>query len=407
MEVLIRNVPLQANEKLLRKFFESIMAKFSIQNFSCQKSKRNAFLIFHRAPDCLRFLERYGQITGANGRSVNGPHTEQLEVLGQPIYCMASHKSPDPYHLKCLEREFQQQQKKPSSGPLVVFDGKSTGSHVFDTTSLSCGVWSYEGSNLVFLSYKHWNESGSLTITSRKSVLRLHSGKQVEISHLDVENIAVTNELIPSMTYTMSMAPRFTETNPLARMLNTLSLSKRGSAKNLTVRQSHLGEGHEKLAATCLVYRITCRPLAFSQKLSNLGKSRGIPTPIFRSTQVRAPREKWHTEMEKLRNAFVRDYQNLPFAVLFQINRLALNGYLRPDRVLELFPIIDLMVSRSGIHVSVATLRKFAQQIPFAGPETEASDHSLQALAKILLDNEERSKKEEILFKQKYESLRM
>ncbi|KAI9739001.1 MAG: hypothetical protein M1818_005315 [Claussenomyces sp. TS43310] len=408
MEAFIRNVPEQANETLLKRFFQSVLAKLSIQCFSCQRFRRYATLVFLSKEDCLRFLSHHGQTVTSTGRSINGPRTVQLIFLNVPIYCSASNKQPDPYHLRCLELQVKQVQRHISANPTYTRDIGDTSqedSRSFDCESVLCGVWSYENTDLVFTTHVKWNVAATAKFTARKMILEMSSGKQIAIAYNTVQNIAVTNEPSASMTFTLSAAPYFTEKNPLADLFATLSMNRSGKAqKTLPVRLSSLGGEHEKLVSNCLVYRITCLPSGFNQRMTSLRKSREIPSVVYCQTRVRRPLEPWHTEWGRLRRAFSTLYQSLPFAILFQMQKLAQNGFLPPSRVLELFPTVSLMVGRSGVQVSVVAIQKLWQQIPYAGPETEASEVSLLALATLLIENEKWSKKEETLLAEKRES---
>ena len=82
-------------------------------------------------------------------------------------------------------------------------------------------------------------------------------------------------------------------------------------------------------------------------------------------------------------------YGNLSFDMKFQMQKLAQNGYLSPDLVVELLAVVSRHVQERDIKIVTQSVRTLSGQIPFAGPTTEASDLNLETLTRMLVENQE------------------
>lgn len=88
MEVFVRNLPAQTNEKSLRNHLRSAFASLSIQDVHCQKASGKTFasLTFLSIDDGRKFLARHGQIKAVGRqRHVFKQQPEILKLQGSAI----------------------------------------------------------------------------------------------------------------------------------------------------------------------------------------------------------------------------------------------------------------------------------------------------------------------------------
>jgi RNA dependent RNA polymerase len=402
MEVFIRNLPEQTTEKRLRKFLKPYLEALSINTFSCEKMQRAriATLTFLYPPQGQLFLMRHGQRETKPGVRVNYPNVIQLRIMDTPIFCSASNKAPDTFQIRALEAEARAGTSR--SKPAI--DEKSVNQQkaplVYSSSYASCGVWSYEGSELVFVSHLQWMSPGEIKFGARRMMLTM-GATRIEFAYSWIQNIAVGGPQTPSMTITCRYAPKFsqkTEETELEALIKVLNIKVRTREKRRPPwkRLSTLGVDHENIVSSCLVYRIGISSPSFNEQIRNLKMSFDLPPTIYLRTHVRLPREALVTELGRLQHAFTSSFKTLPFAVKFQMQKLAQDGYLPPSTVIKMFPDVVLMVQRSGVPVTISALKKLFFDVPYRGPETEAHEFHVDALLQALRKNEDRAKREEL-----------
>jgi hypothetical protein len=402
MEVFIRNIPPQTTEKSLKKYLQPKLDALHIKTFSCQKMGKFATVTFLHETDGHLFLSKYGQIDSGNGRRIKPPNSTQLYIMNVPIYCTASKEPLDKFQLRSLESEARaaESKQKHTIGSDGGQDNAPKAIRTFNFSSVSCGMWSYEGSELVFLSHQKWSSAGELRFGPKK--LRLTMGiLRIELPYSWIYNITVGGHATTSMALTCRYAPRFFESNEsgfeaLIRTLDLKIQTQRGSEKKKALwrRISALGREHQNIVSSCLVYRVDVASPDFSEDIRSLKVSREIPPTSYLRTRVHEPREPLANELRRLQQAFVTSYSNIPFPIMFQLQRLAQDGYLSPRSVIQLFPEIISMAKRSGTSITVSALLKLFHQVPYRGPEAEAYEFHYDTLVQKLRDNEERSQRE-------------
>jgi len=171
MEVHVRHVPQQATENGFKNFMKPHFAKLGIRAVNCQKARDKPFasLTFLHLNDAQRFLAAHGQArlppgeqimieykralltftTGTRHRRQPSKTATNLNFRGQTIYCERSNRDPNPYLLRTLEKE----QKDRHAKSVVAASAVETPDVLpieFECSSVSCGVWSYSDSDLVF-----------------------------------------------------------------------------------------------------------------------------------------------------------------------------------------------------------------------------------------------------------------
>ncbi|KAF4624670.1 hypothetical protein G7Y89_g13499 [Cudoniella acicularis] len=386
MEVFVRDVPIQVTANGLRNLLSSFMTDLSIQIFHCEKQKNGKFawLTFLRVEDGQRFLAKYGQ--GA----------KKIAILGVSISCALSKNAPNQHMLGSLALEEKNLRSKEAELPIRNnTQHPETAAKKFSSSSVSCGVWTYANSTVVFAPTLTWKNDGVVKFGTRSLSLTLDSGNRMDIPYSVVLGITLEESPQPLFTFTLCEAPRFYETHPSSDSLAAASNQSRLQRK----RTSFLSGEHEWIFGSCLVYRIV---LKNGPKVGNymraLIHAPGMPPMIHQRINVGQFRKPLIGELKRLQDLLIKMSSSpvkLPWKLCFQVRRLAMNAYLTPEAVLDLLPEIENMMSRSGLIHTTNAIRKMFHQIPFAGPDTEAQELELSALIKLLKSNEEQSKRGE------------
>jgi hypothetical protein len=387
MEVFIRGVPKRETEKSLNDFFNNVLSRLQMEDWMCQKiaQKPWAKLIFLNSKDGLRFLSLYGQ---------SFSHTN-LMFKGRLLHCSLSDRM-DKFALRSLEmdKKARAEHKLTPAKSAVTHTGKDY--RILPCTSMSCGLWDYVESELVFKPYLTLTEPAKMTFNAKFIVFKMDTIQRLDISYYGIETVAWEGLPVPAITFTLREAPRFFESleqddlaTQMERLFNTTYM---GPDWN---RLPRLNKDHRKIAGSCLVYRFL---LTTSSKLDDhikaLGQVRGMPPIIRRHINVCQPRETYAAAFDRLLQLLSPTATTLPFAIKFQLQKLAQNGYLPPSKVIALLPEVENMSLRSDRRVCVNAIRKFFLQIPFAGPDTEPDFFKLQTLIDILKNNEQLSKRD-------------
>jgi RNA dependent RNA polymerase len=397
MEVFIRHVPERATEQQMSAFFQPILSKMSIENWQCQKKMKKKFatLTFLSPVDAERFLGLYGQIKNHLNRDYLPPGRTNLRFQGTLLFCSASTNSLDPLAIKSLEMDAKArkaQKKKPAKDHTT--PNSSSGAHATtESSSVSCGLWEYVGTAVVFRSYLQWPVCGSLRFGAKRAVIRLDSTQTIDIPYSTVQAIAFEGLPSPSITFTLTEAPQFSQDIDLNQLLLTiLSLNARhGPTRE---RLTALSSEHEKIAGSCLVYRIELFSGLSDGHINALSHAHGLPPATRCHIKVQKPTERYEVESKMLLEVLALALSNavLPFGVLFQVQKLAQNGYLSPNKVLKLLPEIFSLRKRSNVRICVNAIRGLFQTLPFPGPDTDAAEFSLEAIKSLLKESEERAR---------------
>jgi hypothetical protein len=397
MDIFVRNVPNQCTDKQLHKFLSPYLKPLGTDVFHCNKFKNKtlALVTLLDAVQVHRFLALYGDNVLQNPT----PLKQNLTFLGKTLYFAAGNKQPDPILLHSLRKEAKDKAKNilkrrlPASPPAARLERK------YPYLSLSCGVWDYKDSNLSFVSHFHDARRGLVMFGKQALALvvqpdiGISSCYRVDFPYYSVQSITSGNFQDPSLTFTLSEAPRIYEITDTEQTLEALLSSLRIRSQTRTppkrLRISSLGTTHDTVVSSCFVYRVRLAEPSSLRHIDNLLKQgQKMPPSISCPTVMMAAGTAFGHEMEALLLALSQRFQSLSFGVKFQMQRLAQNGYLTPARVLKLLPEVSQIFTRSGGMVCTEAVRKLFRQIPFSGPDAEPSSFALDTLLDLLRGNE-------------------
>ena len=226
--------------------------------------------------------------------------------------------------------------------------------------------------------------------------------QQVIIRYDSIESM-VTGDVDrnnPSISFSLAEAPRLyekistpTEDEMLAQTLLTLALQRPGSRIPFNPvkrkRTSALNKAHGKVVASCLCYRVTLFDNRDMRAVRALNQIQEIPSSVAYNTTVEFDTtHSFPVQMTKLNNALTGGkYAQFSFGAKFQLQRLAQNGYLPPSRVVDLMDAVSKLSSDISWSVMAKAIQRLSEQIPYAGPATDASELSLETLSDQLVEN--------------------
>lgn len=353
------------------------------------------------------------------GQVRSNPHSKPLRAsrqavnlifFNQSIYCERSNKDANPYLLRVLQSEKHERETRTPEVKLRNDIPAKKGDILpitFKCSSISSGIWNYNlvGSDLVYAPQLQWDIPGSARFGDRAIILRLTSNQRIEFRYSSINDITTELGGSPSLIISMMEPPRLFEeivADPVADLLASLNLSqfvqqqprRNGPSR---YRIAYLTGEHREIAAHCLVYKLVlddrCEMALPSnennnEKISLLRQAHGIPALISRHTDVVRMTEKYADSFERLKQALISISNELPFALQFQIQKIAQNNYLPPSKVRQLLPEIIAIKKRSNLPICISAVRKLSNQIDFPGPNVEGHDFVLQTLIDLLQENE-------------------
>ena len=403
MEVFVRNLPDQATEKQINNFFRNVLEKLGIKTYDCQKLTGRGL-----ATITILDVGRAQNFLNLHGEKRSGPFgthfvKQKLFLMGRPVNCSQSRKLPDKFLLETLKKEESDRYAKPQPRqPQTVPAKVQKHQRAFDMTKLKCGQWTYAGDDLVFATYFEELRDGRIIFGDRTVFMTLQASsqnkpsQQVEIPYESIQSMTIGPKSKPSITFSLSEAPKFFEnfvgksaqdsTTALALLLQSVEL-KHESQAYTRKRVTALSRAHETVVSSCLCYRLRLRHANDVDSMRALKRFREIPDSFSWNTSTVA-KDSFVAQMTTLKSLLTGDiYSSLPFELKFQIQKLAQNGYLEPSKVVALLAVVDSQLAKDGeINSIVQSVQNLCRDLPYAGPDTEALQLSVQCISECLVD---------------------
>ena len=406
MEIVVRNLPDSITEKQVETFFRPVLTNLSINSFHCRKLKNRSFATITIVDiyKAQKFLQLHGQM--APGREHFEQVKQKLYHMKRPISCSKSTGTPDKFLLQSLEREESEKltvkarKAKPSSSRVQDLQRK------FDIVSLHCGHWDYLQGRLVFMTHFQEQRAGTMIFRKQAVTIDLHPindiqpGHRVEVPYATIESFTIGNRAIPAVTYSLSAPPKLLEHLAFSTVESMLTENMRilGFQKQQPTfkrkRITALRKGHEVVVSSCLCYRVMLQQPHDIPFLQALKRATEIPESISWDT-THILKFDFPAQLSRLNTVLGgSQYDNVAFEVKFQFQRLAQMGYLPPAIIVDLFRTVYRTPSKIDHATMIAAIRKLSNHIPFAGPETEASDLSVKTLSNLLTQYQELAARE-------------
>lgn len=409
MEVIVRNLHDQATEKQVNNFFRNVLEKFGIKTYICQKLKGRgmATITILDTQKARQFLSIHGQIELGPRAAVK----LKLFIMARPIHCSLSNKVPDPYLLLSLRKEESDRYAASQSKRPRIVQGREQEANrpgenrrAFGISSLKCGQWAYVGDDLAFATYSHERRHGRIVFGHRNLLIKLLPevanlpSHQIEIPYGSIQSFTIGPKTNPSITFSLAEAPKLYETlvekssapnsNILEDAMRMLALRQRLQVFTRK-RITSLSKAHENVVPSCLCYRVMLSNAGDTARVQALKSFPEITDSISFATSA-IMKNPFAAQMTELNSALTGTrYGQMPFDVKFQMHRLARNGILAPSKVVELLVVVANHLKSKDVATVAQSVRNLCDQIPYAGPDTEASELSMKALSEFLAQNQE------------------
>ena len=408
----MKNIPDTMTERQVRKFFEPHLAKLQTYTFRVDKhaNKNFALLTFITASTGQRFLQEHGQTQ--QGKIGFDRVKTKLFHMRRPINCTQSTNTPDKFIISSLNEQELRRLSKAYS-----IDTKSTVLYkapevqrVFAINSVSCGQWGYTNGQPIFRSHFYTMVTGRILFGHGVVVLDLESSahhtplQQILMRYDSIESTVTghQDQNNPPISFSLMEAPKLyekisppTENDVLVHGMRTMTLQLPGyrAPYNPVKRKriSALNTSHKNVVASCLCYRVTLvdrRDMRSIQALEKIPRNKIPQSIVFATVMSHDPAHSFPAQMTKLNNALTgAKFAPFPFDAKFQLQRLAQNGYLPPSRVVDLIDAILKLSKGISWPVTTRAIRRLSNQIPYAGPATDAYELSTEALSDLLVEN--------------------
>ncbi|RFU28903.1 hypothetical protein B7463_g7411, partial [Scytalidium lignicola] len=397
MEVHLRNVPKQATENSLRKFFDPLAKKIFTGQYYVQKlrGKNYAFLVFLIQEDGERFLLLYGTPSSSNPRiNLRVQHQPRLMFMGVPIYPNKSNRSPDKYLVKVLQKEHKDRAEHVTKVEAGVYKSHEPNSRhvVFSCSGISCGVWKSIHGRALYSSEWDYSWEGKAKFGRNCMILTFGTNHRIEFRYNAIDYIVSETSPAPSITITMKEAPRLEAQLDIIDLFAGMKLKQTKISSQSRSRLPFIDELHQLVVGSCFVYRLHIQTYDIEAMIDDLQELRttpDMPSIIHMSTKLEFPLSGWkHSDQwRRLQFTLSASQVTLPFVLKFQLQALAQNGYLRPEQVLDLIPVVESMAKRSKVPVCIAAIQKLVNQIQWPGPGIEEQLET-KTPVEYLLDNE-------------------
>lgn len=388
MEIIARNLPESVTRNQVEQFFRPYLFEVLIYAYHCRKLKSRTYAItVGDGQKAENFLERY-----------NGKDGLQLRLEGQRIQCARSDDKLDRFLLKSLVEEDLEKSVTVSQAPQSLVTKYRAVRRKFNIESLSCGRWAYDDyGDLIFSTQFKEFRKGTMLFGSRALIIDLEPYyrkglpiHRLEIPYTNIESFTrgpVTN---PTATFSLLAPPRLFEELQTPENDKRIFNSKEQGVKApksgfKRKRIMALRSEHIPVVSSCLCYRVKLQQWAEVWALVDLQESPEIPKSISRDS-LEVMKLDYLAQVNALNSLLAGpEYPRFSFEVKFQFQRLAQNGYLSPGEVAELFQhTYPVSIRRFKDAALITALRKLSIELPFPGPQTEASAFSIGTLSGLL-----------------------
>lgn len=394
MDIFVRQIPQAATDRLLNDFFRPHLAEHGIHVYDCQKLGQKALAkitVLDTSQATLFLAKNAGRL---------------VWVMKDRVYnivCSASRDPPTDLSLRSLVLKAAKRSRNPTAAPPELQPPNKQNS-TFRIATISCGTWDYVDGNLVLVPYYEYHRAGTLLFGSKQAAILLPAFGalppcRIDITYYDVDTVVTGSYDKPTITFSLSLAPKFyhlrESTDMMQELLAQFNLGSNAStpgqmAAAKKIRVTGIDDRHTAVAGQCFVYQVRLdlfqdiqRVHALVRHIRALGSTMSYPTGRY------APTETLQMSFGRLSHQLTDQqlYGSMPFNVRFQLIRLAQNGVLEPSKVLGLLSTVQRLLKKYGMTSTVEAIRLLYRELPIAGPHTEAHNFSNSTLTRLLSEH--------------------
>ncbi|KAL8932069.1 MAG: hypothetical protein Q9216_006976, partial [Gyalolechia sp. 2 TL-2023] len=393
LEIFVSDVKKGTSSTDLKRFLAPLLKPFSILVFEVrihrlksEAAKTTATLTTHKAIEGDNFLRRYAKLRVP---------LRELQFNGFQLAFRRSKFEPNELLVRVLRREEKELilEGYDPSGVEIPFTHGDSPHREYLVSSVACGNWEYIGPQPHYRPYYETSVDATATFGDRCFVINYSTDRgaddqsfealnytslevqqcessvvlyEVQFQYSSLTSIVIDPKADPSIICTVSEGPKI-----WANRIRCIGL------QGLPI----------EVSTSCQVYRLRLANAADISNLLYLERTKAFPQcTILRVKDVYFDLP-FVDQIRKLKQEMEASRHNLSFAVKFQVQKLAQNGYLPPRVVMTLIDYISLTQTRSGPATTVAALRRLFQQLPYAGPSTKAGDLDTRAIVDLLNSN--------------------
>lgn len=405
MEAFLRNVPRDLSEDGLKTQLLPVMNTLGIRDWTCEKSrwKNEAWVSFLNESDGNKFLAKHEKRTLhpssglMSSLSANTPNLQsrvpakpRLHILGVPVFVEKSTRKVDKHVLSILRHSRDEKKlatTRDLNAPALNFRSNyvACGDNMFDEL---------EDQSLKFVPQTEWAVRGAGKFGQAHLTIGIDGQNYSEAAYrmdipYDIIYDMITSRSTNLITLVLVEPPRL-----YSRFV--------GFDKNvqwMRVTNFQRWPQHSTYVATALVYQIRVFEPNFDF-LAKAVKSRDLFS-VTRHELGRRPQLPYGTEAdqtwaldllyEQLKNSLYEQLKNsqeddiLPFGLLFQIQALVWNNYLRPHVGFELLVALKNLASESRqrkvpLLVTTDSMKQLFQSIPYPCPGTDPMEFNVHQI---------------------------
>lgn len=394
MEAFLRNVPRDLSEDRLKTQLVPVMNILGIRDWTCEKSrwKNEAWVVFLNESDGNKFLARHEKRTlhPSNGPmssvSANTPSQQsrvpakpRLHILGVSVFVERSTRKVDKHVLSILRHSRDEKKlatTRDLNAPALTFrfDYIACGDNMFDEL---------ENHSLNFVPLAEWAIRGAGKFGPTHLTIGIDgqdysaAAYRMDIPYDKIYDI-ITTRSTNMITLVLVEPPRLYAPFP-------------GSDKMVKWMREKCFQRwpqHSAYVATALVYQIRVFEPNFDI-LAKAIKSRDLFSVIRHEIGSR-PKLTYRAEVDHvwaldLLYQSLREDDILPFGLLFQIQALVWNNYLRPHVGFELLVALRNLASESlerkiPLLVTTDSMKQLFQSIPYPCPGTDPMEFNVHQI---------------------------
>ncbi|KAK8201569.1 hypothetical protein M8818_005823 [Zalaria obscura] len=349
MDIFVRQIPQAATDRLLNDFFRPHLAEHGIHVYDCQKLGQKALAkitVLDTSQATLFLAKNAGRL---------------VWVMKDRVYnivCSASRDPPTDLSLRSLVLKAAKRSRNPTAAPPELQPPNKQNS-TFRIATISCGTWDYVDGNLVLVPYYEYHRAGTLLFGSKQAAILLPAFGalppcRIDITYYDVDTVVTGSYDKPTITFSLSLAPKFyhlrESTDMMQELLAQFNLGSNAStpgqmAAAKKIRVTGIDDRHTAVAGQCFVYQVRLdlfqdiqRVHALVRHIRALGSTMSYPTGRYAPT-------------ETLQMSFGRLSHQLTDQQLY------------------------------------GTIRLLYRELPIAGPHTEAHNFSNSTLTRLLSEH--------------------
>ncbi|KAJ9647017.1 hypothetical protein H2199_002003 [Coniosporium tulheliwenetii] len=400
MDIFIRNVAVPATDKQLGDVLRYPLEQLSIFAYECRKMKNKGCAVLTIANEALAasFMAIYGYRDNPNPQDEEVQRTKTIVFLRRPLIFTRSTSKPEETLLRALELEQRIKAEKQKENLVAkLTHAQPRLQQKFVLSQLVCGVWDYHHRALAYVPYFQDRRSGTIIFGKTSLVIILEASNgvnwrcRIDIPYYSIDSIITGSYANPAISFTLSMAPRMYRLDPdpssmpdLSGIMAALSMniprpSPSQNQKQKRTRITSIDLPHEHIVGSCFVYQVVLSNFAeIANVYQLLDRNRGLPSSMRYDFVWLHPRQDFATDIRQLNEAL--QYAKWPFPLKFQVQRLAVNGFLHPTKVLRLLPAITRISKLSGVHAATWAVQQVADALPMPGPDAAPEEFNVNDL---------------------------